>query len=387
MTLTVELWNNRFLRGLMRVLQLIDNLHWGGAQKMVSMLAYELVARQVQVVVAGLDADDIDAYYAQVLRSYGIDIVTVAGPLFDLKRIGNLIRFIRHGNFDLVQTHLSYANMVGVLAGRLAGLPVIVTLHSTGVDRRYYHPVRYRLETMALRCPGCHIVAVGYTVAEMQQSRVGRKKDIKVVPNAMTIFPELHPLEKQKLRLGLIGRDEGPVLISVGRLSPDKGYADMITAFAITVRDYPTACLIIVGEGVMTDSLKSQTRSLDIEQNIFFLGARDDVPKLLKASDMYVSASHREGMSMSLLEAMAAGLPTVATRVGDAPKMFTEGSGVLVQPEDPNQLAKAINSLLADPARMREMGRAAGERVVTKFGLKAWADEYINLYRNILRLE
>jgi L-malate glycosyltransferase len=101
---------------------------------------------------------------------------------------------------------------------------------------------------------------------------------------------------------------------------------------------------------------------------------------LLRASDIYVSASHREGMSMSLLESMAAGLPTVATNVGDASKMFTDTTGVLVEPHHPELLADAVNALLADPAQMQSMGRAACEYVLVQYGLEAWTDAYMNLY-------
>lgn len=367
----------------MRIVQIIDNLYWGGAQKMLSMLVHELVSRQIDVVVVDLAADDAASYYAKKLREDGVDVISVAGArLLNLNRIARLIRFIRQGNFDLVQTHLSSANMLGVLAGRMAGLPVISTLHSTGVHRRYYNPNRYRLESMALRSKGCQVVAVGHAVAEMQQLRVGKGKNIVVIPNAMTAFPDLAPMERQKLRSSLIGDREGVILISVGRLSPDKGYTDMLTAFATTMQSHPSVFLVIAGSGPLADPLKAQALSLGIEDNVFFLGTRDDVPSLLKASDMYVSASYREGMSMSLLEAMAAGLPIIATNVGDAPRMFTQGSGILIQPGSPDLLAETVNLLLANPSRMRNMGDAAYERVVTQYGLEAWANLYINLYRD-----
>ena len=364
----------------MRVVQLIDNLYWGGAQKMLSMLAHELTNHQVEVIVVGLDEDD-DAYYAQQIRDDGVEVVSIKGnSLLDFMRIRRLIRFLKQRKIDLIQTHLSYANILGVLAGRLVGIPVIITLHSTGFDRRHYHPMRYRLETMALRSIGCHVVAVGYAIADAQQDRVGRTKPILVIPNAISTLPELASSDRQRLRLSLTGSDEGAILISVGRLSPDKGYSDMLIAFKEILSSYPETSLVIAGKGVLADSLQAQALSLGIEGRVFLLGARDDIPALLRASDIYVSASHREGMSMSLLESMAAGLPTVATNVGDASKMFTDNTGVLVEPHYPELLAEAVNVLLADPARMKNMGRAAYDRVIAQYGLEAWTDSYRNLY-------
>ena len=371
----------------MRVVQLIDNLYWGGAQKMLSMLVHELINHQVEVIVVGLD-DGAGAHYVQEICDDGIEVVSMPGTsLLDFMRIKRLVHFLRHRNIDLIQTHLSYANILGVLAGRLAGLPVIVTLHSTGVDRRYYHPLRHRLETMAFRSMGCHVVAVGYAIADAQQDRVGRTKPIVVIPNAISTLPELVPSERQKLRLSLTGKDESAILISVGRLSPDKGYSDMLIAFEKILHSYPEASLVIAGKGVLADSLQAQALSLGIEGRVFLLGARDDIPALLRASDIYVSASHREGMSMSLLESMAAGLPTVATNVGDASRMFTDTTGILVEPGHPEYLAEAVNELLADPARMQCMGRAACERVISQYGVDAWTSAYMNLYSRTVDIQ
>jgi glycosyltransferase involved in cell wall biosynthesis len=369
----------------MRIVQLIDNLYWGGAQRMLSMLTRELTQRQIETIVVSLDIVDADAHYAQQIRDNQIEVVPMAGNrLLDLARIKRLIQFFRQRNIDLVHTHLSYANVLGVLAGRLAGLPVVVTLHSTGIDRRFYHPVRHRLETMALRSIGCHVTAVGYAVAQAQQARVGEKKTITVIPNAMTILPDLTSSDRQKLRISLTGKDEGVILISVGRLTLDKGYSDMLIAFEKIFRVHPDASLLIAGDGDLMGALQEQARSLGIEGQVFFLGARDDVPSLLKASDVYISASHREGMSMSLLESMAAGLPTVTTNVGDAPRMFTDVTGILVEPHRPDSLAEAVNTLLSDPIRMQNMGRAACERIMAQYGLEAWTNAYVNLYEHVM---
>jgi glycosyltransferase involved in cell wall biosynthesis len=369
----------------MRIVQLIDNLYWGGAQRMLSMLTRELAHRQIETVVVSLDIIDADAHYAQQIRDNQIEVVAMVGTqLLDFARIRRLIHFFRQRNIDLIHTHLSYANIIGVLAGRLAGLPVVVTLHSTGIDRRFYHPVRHRLETMALRSIGCHVTAVGHAVAQAQQARVGEKKTIKVIPNAMAIMPDLASSERQKLRLSITGKNEGAILISVGRLTPDKGYSDMLVAFEKILRIHPDTSLLIAGEGDLMGALLEQTRSLGIEKQVFLLGARDDIPSLLKASDMYISASHREGMSMSLLESMAAALPTVTTNVGDAPRMFTDATGILVEPHRPDILAEAVNTLLSDPVRMQVMGRAACERIIAQYGLEPWTNVYVNLYEHMM---
>ncbi len=370
----------------MRVVQIIDNLRFGGAQKMVSMLSKELLQRKVEVAVVSLDIEDEDAYYAGVLRDMNVEVKSIpGGRLLDINRIQGLLKFVRAGRFDVIQTHLSTSNMLGAFVGKITGLPVISTLHSTGVHRRYYNPLRLRLETLALKDRACQVVAVGYAVADLQKHRLGKQKNIMVIPNAMTAFPDLPHLEREKIRMSIAGSDACTLVITVGRLSPDKGYVDMITALSTIIRDDSSVFLLIVGDGPLSDALHDQVRVLGLEQNVVFLGSRDDVPLLLKSSDMYVSASYREGMSMSLLEAMAAGLPVIATNVGDASRMFTEDSGVLIEPGVPDLLSNSIKSLLSDPAKMQSMARAAYERLTTKFGLDAWANSYIDLYAQKIR--
>jgi glycosyltransferase involved in cell wall biosynthesis len=168
-------------------------------------------------------------------------------------------------------------------------------------------------------------------------------------------------------------------------LIPDKGYSDMLIAFEKISRTNPGVSLLIVGDGNLRNTLQEQIRSLGIEGRALLLGPQDDIPSLLSASDMYISASHREGMSMSLLEAMAAGLPTVTTDVGDASMMFTDATGILVEPHSPDHLADAVNALLSDPARMKSMGRAAREHLMAQYGLETWTNKYMTLYSHILK--
>ncbi|MBI5950961.1 MAG: glycosyltransferase [Chloroflexi bacterium] len=370
----------------MRIAHLIDNLYQGGAQRMLAMLTHELPRSEVETVVVSLNHVNDKAYYARQIQDDGIEVVPITGNgLLDLNRIRRLALFLRERKIDLVHLHLSYASILGVMVGGLTGLPVAATLYSTGLDRRLYHPIRYYMETLALQSRRCNVVACGYSVANAQQSRVGRRKKIEVIPNAMSVLPDLPPLERQKLRASLTKRDEGVILITVGRLIPDKGYSDMLIAFEKISRTNPEVSLLIVGNGDLKDTLQEQIRSLGIEGRAFLLGPQDDIPSLLSASDMYISASHREGMSMSLLEAMAAGLPTVTTDVGDASMMFTDATGILVEPHNPDRLADAVNALLSDPARMKSMGCAAREHLMAHYGLETWTNKYITLYSHILK--
>jgi glycosyltransferase involved in cell wall biosynthesis len=117
-----------------------------------------------------------------------------------------------------------------------------------------------------------------------------------------------------------------------------------------------------------------------LQHHVRLLGARNDVPQLLSASDVYVSASHWEGLPLTVLEAMAAGLPIVATGVGDVPRVVVAGTGVIVPPRDPSALAKALRNLLAEPERMRVMGQTAQAHIARHFNSTVWLDNLLAVY-------
>jgi glycosyltransferase involved in cell wall biosynthesis len=173
------------------------------------------------------------------------------------------------------------------------------------------------------------------------------------------------------------------MLISVGRLSRQKAFADLITAFTTVRQKYPTAVLVIVGGGQTRAELVAQIQSLGLEGHVFLLGFRNDVPALLAASDLFVSSSHWEGIPIAILEAMSAGLPVVATEVGDVPLIVNEASGFIVPPAQPMRLADAITTLLADPDQRRKMGAAARLHVLQNYSPEVWAGKLCDLYLEV----
>lgn len=116
------------------------------------------------------------------------------------------------------------------------------------------------------------------------------------------------------------------------------------------------------------------------------VGARDDIPRILPAADLFVSSSYLEGLPIAILEAMAAGLPVVATTVGDIPRVVVEGTGVVVPPHQPAQLASAINRLLDDPAQLRTMGLAARQHVAVHHSPAVWVDQLMKMYINAVEV-
>jgi glycosyltransferase involved in cell wall biosynthesis len=138
--------------------------------------------------------------------------------------------------------------------------------------------------------------------------------------------------------------------------------------------------LVIAGVGKLFEKAKSQISELQLEHEVNCLGVRTDVPQLLAASDIYVISSHWEGLPMALLEAMMAGLPTVATAVGDIPKVVTPETGIIVPPHDPACLAEALSDLVSTPEKARVMGTAARTRAMQEYSLDTWIKRLTYLY-------
>jgi len=365
----------------MKIAQIIDTLNWGGAQKMMTALTRELLAHGVEVVIFSLESDtDPSAVFLLQLRQMGVEVCLCPGHgLLNFTRVQRLAQKLRDGHFDLVQTYLTYSNILGAMAGRLARIPVIASIRSAAVDPRHYNPLRFHLESLSLRFLARGILVNGYSIAEFHAPRVG-KIPVRVIPNAVSLPPRPTAEERQQARRDLIGARNGPLIISVGRLSHAKGFPDLIDAFAALLPDFPDASLALVGSGEMETVLRDHVESLGLRESVFLTGARQDIPPLLTASDLYVSASHWEGMSVALLEGMAAGLPIVATYVGDAPYMVTRETGTLVAPRAPEELSHAMRVLLENPSLMQRLGQAARQRVAEHYNAATWAQTFIDYY-------
>lgn len=367
----------------MHVAQVIDSLHFGGAQKMQVMLAQAIQEHNVALTVISLRKNFQDTSTPDQLQALGARVVFYSSEgVLNPKRIWHMARFLRQEGVDVVHTHLTYANIVGTLAGRLAGIPVIASLRNSRLEKRFYHPVRYRLETWLLRHWADRVMAVGHATAEAHQERL-RGKIIEPVPSAMNLIPPLPDAERAALRTEITGDPSRPLLLAVGRLTYQKGYNYLLTAFADLRQKHPEAALAIAGEGKLYNDLTAQIKTLGLEGHARLLGGRNDVPRLLAASDIFVISSLWEGLPVAVLEAMAAGLPVVATNVSDTPRVVVDGTGLLVPSQDPIRLSQALCSLLDDPELRQSLGRAAQAHIAHNHNPATWVKQILAMYEAV----
>lgn len=362
----------------MRVLQVVKTLATGGAERHVLALAGALQSHGVGVTVACLREGIrglpslAEAFARAGIRVIRLSRMAVPG-IEDLTAVARLAR----EPLDLLHTHLPRADLVGALA-RGSG-PWVVTVHGiydTHWAGRQALPLLERL---------WHRAAVVVAPSEAVRSWLVNTRRL---PADRTVVVR-HGVELGACgppRGGLPatwGSGDGPIIGVVGRLEPVKGHDIVIRAMPDILREAPEARLVIAGADLWgyRQRLEALIQGLDLGRAVRLVGFSDDVPSLLHAVDVFVTAARSEGFGLAVLEAMAAGKPVVAPRIAPLTELVADGvTGVLVPPEDPPALADAVLELLRDAEAARRMGRAGRARVAEHFTLERMARDMLDVY-------
>lgn len=264
-----------------------------------------------------------------------------------------------------------------------AGLPLVITLHN--LVPRLSLPLGILLRAAFRRAR--FVIAVSQAVADSARTVVGDPGRLVVIPNGvdMARFAEKTLPAQNAARVALSLDLDAPVAVCVARLSPEKEVGTFLEAAALTLTRMPEARFLVAGDGPLRAALDHQVRILGLQKKARLLGMREDVPLLLAASDVLCLPSREEGLGIAALEAMAAGLPVVATRVGGLPEVVAEGeTGLLVPARDPAALAAALESLLTNPTRARALGTAGRARAAAYFAREGMLAATDAVYRKAL---
>jgi glycosyltransferase involved in cell wall biosynthesis len=365
----------------MRVLQLIGDLDAGGAENVVVMLANGLARRGVQVTVCTRAGGNL----APRLEAVGLRVLEKRGRL-DPGYVWRLCELIRRLQIDVVHAHLFGNNLYGALAGLLTGRRVVLTSHGWDCLRSRKRILAYR----ALSRLADAVVTVSAQLREDFGRRVGLGEGgVRLVPNGIDVSSLDRGEERPATRARLGVPDDAPLIGAVGNIKPVKGYDVLLRALPRVLESHREARLVIAG-GVWGQEryaarLAELAASLGLRERVQFLGLRQDVPDLLRAMDLYVLPSRSEGTSIALLEAMAAGKPIVATRVGGTPRVVEDGvTARLVPPDDPEALASTVSGLLADPEAARRLGSAARRAVESEYTVDVMVRRYVSIYEEAL---
>lgn len=280
---------------------------------------------------------------------------------------------------DVLCCHGYKGNLLGLLAARWLRIPVIsVSRGWTAETRRVrmYESLDRRLLQWMDR-----VVCVSEGQAEKVRAAGVPHDRIAVIHNAIRLerFDGPHKGVGGPIR-GLFSKPPTLLIGSAGRLSPEKGFQVLVEAAAKVVQELPGAGFVHFGDGALRTAIEKRIRELGIQEQFRLAGFREDLDAMLPHLDLFVLPSFTEGLPNVVLEAFAASVPVVATRVGGTPEVVDHGaSGLLVPPNDPAALARSLCELLSDPARRRAMGRAGHRRVARDFSFAAQARAYRRL--------
>jgi glycosyltransferase involved in cell wall biosynthesis len=296
-----------------------------------------------------------------------------------------LLREIRAEKFDLVHSHLFWANLCARAAARWAPVRGVINSHhgTDGWLKLSHRLLEQGTAALADRQVACSEAVRSFAIDRFKYPA----RKIVTIPNGIPIerFADRSARSRMRLELKLEARQFA--IGSVGRLDePVKGYAVLLEALAKLAGRHPNLVCLLCGDGAARADLEEQVRLRGLENRVRFLGERRDVPAVLQAMDLYVQPSLLEGFGLSVLEAMATGLPVLATRTGGLPEVVQEGvTGDLVPPADARRLAEAMDSLLRDPARCRAYGSAGEARARREFPLERMIRSWSELYREVLK--
>jgi glycosyltransferase involved in cell wall biosynthesis len=348
---------------------MIDSLRYGGAERQfVNTLNYLPYETKVAIILQPQEPADLYPLLHSGTSVFWIGVRRRYLPYY-IWKIACLLQQLR---IDVLHTHMFYTNLYGTLAARMAKVPVVITAeHGKNLWKNTFHHWIER-----------NIISPGSAV------RICASEDILCIRRDMEgISPDklMYIPNGTEIPAPVIRSDSRPVIIgTVGRFVAAKDYLTLIRAAAI-LRD--ASCefrLYLIGDGPIRSELEREIAALELQPFVQMPGFQHDVGSWLARFDMFVMSSIREGQPVALLEAMASGLPVVATRVGGIPSTVQHGrEGILVEPGDPAALATALRVLVDNFVKRRRFGEKARERVVREFSIQAVCDRYVKLYQTL----
>ncbi|MEM9773560.1 MAG: glycosyltransferase [Chloroflexota bacterium] len=365
----------------------ITDLVYGGGQTVIAKLLPHIDREKFSPVLVALTAGNTDL--ANLLRRQNISV-------YDLKMnkrwvfpaLWRYYWLVKKEQPLLIHSSLFHANITSRLIGRLAGVPRLVSWRQNVELGSNLREQINRLTTEA----DDKVVAVCIPAreAEIKRGNVQPQK-VVVIPNCVDvelIKQQIEGVDGAELRSSLEIAPDEKVLLSIGRLHPQKGLHHLLDAFALIIEkeNVPSDLrLVLVGEGPLENELKEQAQRLGIADHVTFTGGRTDIPALLNIADIFILSSLWEGLPLVILEAMAAELPVIATDVGGTPEAIINGqTGLLIPAGDTVQLAERVLQLLSDDPLCKTLAANALRKVSLEFSAETVAKQLQDLYLTLI---
>lgn len=349
---------------------------WHGGEEQARLLATGLRARGHRCLVLARAGGK----FAERLGQAGFEVQTTRGSGRSLWAMRQTRRWLKTVAPDVIHFHDPHAlSGAGLAAWRLA-IPARVA------SRRVDFPIRsaWRYRRLANR-----VIAISQAVADVCQASGVEERSLRIVHSGVDPT-RARSGNRQRGRTALGVADNIPVLLCVATLTDHKGHKYLLQAMPTLLRRFPSAQLLLAGDGELRGPLEDQCEKLGIKQAVRFLGYRSDVPDLLHAADLFVLASHMEGLCTTLVDATFAHAPIVACRAGGIPEVFASKDdheqplAKLVPPRNPEALATVMVDALANPSAMREMVARAALHSEQYFTNDQMVEGSLSVYRELL---
>jgi glycosyltransferase involved in cell wall biosynthesis len=380
--------------GGLRVLRLFSRLNIGGPSLHVILLSAGLrpLGYDTRLVVGRESPREGNLLAFAAERNVVCETMAGLGreiaPLQDLRALFGLVRLMRRWRPAIVHTHTAKAGLLGRLAARAARVPTVVHTYHGHVLRGYFPPAKEalfrRLETFLARAADA-LVAVSEAVKQdLVELGVAEARKIRVIPLGLELTPLLGELPRGVLRREAGIAADAPLVGMVGRLVPIKDGPTFLQAARLVRERRPEVRFALVGDGEERPALEAQCRALGLEASVTFFGWKRELAPVYGDLDVVVNASRNEGTPVSLIEALAAARPVVATRVGGTPDLLGGGErGRLVPPGEPGALAEAVLETLEGSEATRLKARAGREHVRAQHSSERLFRDVDALYREL----
>ena len=369
-----------------KVFYLVDSLNVGGTETQAVELALRLPVSEYEIMMGCLRAQ---GPLLEKLRGSAVSVrefhpsggLDSAAGLYELIR---LARYLRREKFDVVHTHDLWSNLMGVPAARLAGVPAIVSSRRDLAHFDWYQGKRRHWLRRIQNLSGV-VLANATPIRDALISEDGFEPEkLRVIHNGVDT-EKFQRAQRDRARLFPDVGNEILVVL-VGNMHSDvKGHPWLIAAAPTVVREFPEVRFVFAGDGESRPTFAVQVAQLGLEGKFKFLGRRSDIPEILASCDLAVLPSRAEGLPNAVLEYMAAGLPTIASRVGGTAELVQDGvTGLLVPAEDANALAGALLQFLRNPERARQIANNGQRFAVENFSFERLIREIDELYAELL---
>jgi len=360
--------------GRIHVLEVIGNAIVGGMETYVERLVQNLPPDRFAITALC----PFESQFTERLRA--LDVEVLVTPMPDdppWHSVQMACAMIKAGAIDLLHAHLPNAHVLAGIAGRLTGKPVLATLHGHKVGMLDLEVHRSAGTHLSVVCRQSYFHALGLGVSAGQLSCNPNGVDTEAFQ------PRARPKDGLRRSLGIAA--DAKIVGFLGRLSPEKGPEVFLRAALLAHEKLPDAHFVLVGDGPLAPTIRESITRLKLEGRVHLAGLRRDIPAVLNDLDVLVSSSHSEAMPLAVMEAMASGLPVVATRVGGLPDMIDQGgAGWLVTPNDFEEIATRLQQILGVPGELTRMSAVARQRAVEKMALSDTVEKMASLMTRLV---